>query len=581
MIGLSGLSGLSALLPGAADVGAPTISSALIAEKDTADEVLVTFSERVRSPGDTPEAGWSCVVGAGAQRETATIVGTITPGTPQVETAVAVGTATAGGNITVTVTGALVGSSPKSILVAIANLDTPTLWAAKVRTALDVADITTNYVVGGADANISLTAKVAAADDVTLNIEIVDTDTTGITADASSADTTPGVAPGTGTVTVVVTADGMINSPKTLNIAVVAGDTAAQVAGKIRTALQSDANIGHASTGFFTVTGEDADVVLTAKVVAADDTTMNIAFTNGTCTGLTPDASSTNTQVGGAARAISGAVLAADWGSLTLTLASAVSAGEAVRLAYDANTGDLADVAGNVLATVASQVVTNSVDETPPTVSTAVVAAGAANIVTLTFDEVVASPGDDASAGWSVTVGGAPAPIDDFVHIGDTLGLLLLTPVANGDVVKVIYDAGTGDLVDAQGNALASIVAPGSAVTNNVPDTTAPMIMSAVIANAAPTKLVLTFSEDIISATPDYLAGWVVKKEVGQVAVAVGVASGARLGDHTKIELTLSVAAVAGEIYGVGYAADQADIVDLADNVLASFTGQLVSNNVL
>ena len=64
-----------------------------------------------------------------------------------------------------------------------------------------------------------------------------------------SVPTIAGVAPGTAIIT--VTAAGMNNSPKTLNVAVGDGDTAAQVALKMRTALSADPDI----SAFFTISG--------------------------------------------------------------------------------------------------------------------------------------------------------------------------------------------------------------------------------------------------------------------------------------------------------------------------------------
>jgi hypothetical protein len=108
---------------------------------------------------------------------------------------------------------------------------------------------------------------------------------------------TIGVA-GAGNATVIVTAAGMTGSPKTVSVAVANNDTAAQVAGKIRTALAADANVGHATTGFFTVSGANENVVLTARTAAANDGTLNISIDNGTCTGLTAAPTSANTTAG-------------------------------------------------------------------------------------------------------------------------------------------------------------------------------------------------------------------------------------------------------------------------------------------
>jgi hypothetical protein len=97
--------------------------------------------------------------------------------------------------------------SPKTISVAAADLDTPTLWAAKVRTAL-AADsaVAAMFAVSGATTAIILTRKpttsftvaagtlnIYAANDGTLNINI-SAGPSGITTAASSANTTAGVA---------------------------------------------------------------------------------------------------------------------------------------------------------------------------------------------------------------------------------------------------------------------------------------------------------------------------------------------------------------------------------------------------
>lgn len=98
-----------------------------------------------------------------------------------------------------------------------------------------------------------------------------------------------------GDATVIVTAAGMNNSPITLSVAVALNDTATQVAAKIRTALNADPDI----PAFFTVGGTGADVTLVKlPPSAANDTTMNLAYDNDTCTGLTGDATSTNTTAG-------------------------------------------------------------------------------------------------------------------------------------------------------------------------------------------------------------------------------------------------------------------------------------------
>lgn len=125
----------------------------------------------------------------------------------QVETATAVGTVTTAGDATITVTAAGLTGSPLAISVAVALSDTPTLWAAKVRTALAAdAAVSAMFDISGATSAIILTRKakasyvvgpdtydIAYTNDATLNVAIANDTSVGITADATSTNTTTAV----------------------------------------------------------------------------------------------------------------------------------------------------------------------------------------------------------------------------------------------------------------------------------------------------------------------------------------------------------------------------------------------------
>ena len=133
-----------------------------------------------------------------------------TAGTAQVETATAAGSigASGAGNASVVVTSAGMTGSPITLSVAVANSDTATLWAAKVRTAMTAnAVIAAKFTVGGSTTAISLTRKVTNTytlngtsvpvyhgNDATLNISLDNGTCTGITTATTSANTTLGVA---------------------------------------------------------------------------------------------------------------------------------------------------------------------------------------------------------------------------------------------------------------------------------------------------------------------------------------------------------------------------------------------------
>jgi hypothetical protein len=125
----------------------------------------------------------------------------------------------------------------------------------------------------------------------------------------------------------IVTAAGMAGSPKTVTFAVALNDTAAQVAGKARTALAADANV----SAFFNVGGESAEIILTVKTIAANDATMNFTLEDVTSAGITDDLTSTDVIAANDTQTYITTVGAADSGGagyqlITLAAASVVTA---------------------------------------------------------------------------------------------------------------------------------------------------------------------------------------------------------------------------------------------------------------
>lgn len=246
--------------------------------------------------GDDNQTVTATMSTSSAQVETATAAGTITDGgtvqvivtaagmtgspitlnvsvdgTKQVETATVSGSVdvAGAGNYDVIVTAAGMAGSPKTIPVAVANSDSASDIGGKVRAELALdADVTAMFAVSGSTTNVVLTATVSRADDPTLNIELF----------AATS-----------------TATGPANVPTSANTtAGVAGDTASTWAGKVRTALNGNANI----TALFTVGGAGASITLTRTVAALHDSTLNISLANGTTSGVTAAPTSANTANG-------------------------------------------------------------------------------------------------------------------------------------------------------------------------------------------------------------------------------------------------------------------------------------------
>lgn len=199
-------------------------------------------------------------VGDDLGTEAITVV-TALAGTKQIETATCAGTVTTAGNALCTVTSTLLGTaSPLAISFPVEEDGEGAEIATALRSALNAtAAITTHYTVGGSTTDVSLTAKLCAANDTALNIAIADGEgegaSVGVTTAATSANTAAGVAL----------------------------DTIATALGKIVTSVNADGTLGT----FVTATAvSDKYLTLTRDAYAANDATLLASFKNDTTVGF-------------------------------------------------------------------------------------------------------------------------------------------------------------------------------------------------------------------------------------------------------------------------------------------------------
>lgn len=230
--------------------------------------------------------------------------------TRQVESITFTNACTLAGNLIFDVVSNLAGCTKTFTIPVTTTEDSVEKVAVLVRAAL-VADSTINlcYTVGGGTGIVTLTAKTPAANDTTLSMALTRAGATGVTASGIVA-TTAGVA-GTkqvetilvthvpsanGNLTWTVTKTGASWSPKVLTIPVLlADDSVEKVAVKIRAAMAADADIG----AEFTLSGAAGNVIMTAKVPAADITGagLSMALTAAGATAVTVG-TSTDTTTG-------------------------------------------------------------------------------------------------------------------------------------------------------------------------------------------------------------------------------------------------------------------------------------------
>lgn len=119
-------------------------------------------------------------------------------GSVQVETATVAGTIASdgAGNVDVTITAANLTGSPLTLEVPVANNDTASIVAGKIRdfirTDATAAPVRALFDVSGATTAVILTRKIPMANDSTLNIAIQDGTSDGIETAATSANTNAG-----------------------------------------------------------------------------------------------------------------------------------------------------------------------------------------------------------------------------------------------------------------------------------------------------------------------------------------------------------------------------------------------------
>lgn len=103
-----------------------------------------------------------------------------------------------------------------------------------------------------------------------------------------------------------------------------------------------------------------------------------------------------------------------------------------------------------------------------------------------------------------------------------------------------------------------------------------PTLLTAVVEDAAPTILVLTFSADVNSVANDYLLGFSCSVDAAPVVINPA----ARQANNAVLHLTLAGAVLEGEVVLVSFNSALSDIESDTGAKLQSFAGVAVTNNV-
>ncbi|MCW8177743.1 SwmB domain-containing protein, partial [Verminephrobacter aporrectodeae] len=268
--------------------------------------------------------------------------------------------------------------------------------------------------------------------------------------------------------------------------------------------------------------------------------------------------------------------------TVTLMLSRAVAGGEMLKLSYTKpTTGDnvIQDATGNDAASFTDRAVSNLArDTTAPVLGSATVNG---RLLVLTYTDVGNLDTDAgkivaASAFAVSSVGNEAISVSSVSVTGKTVTLTLSRSVAGGEMLKLSYTKPTtGDNViqDATGNDAASFT--DRAVSNLIPDTTAPVLDSATVNGRL---LVLTYTDATdLDAVRTAAASAFAVSSVGNEAISV---SSVAVSNKT-VTLTLSRAVAGGETLKLSYTKPTTGdnvIQDATGNDAASFTDRAVSN---
>nr|WP_269449152.1 SwmB domain-containing protein [Massilia endophytica] len=299
-------------------------------------------------------------------------------------------------------------------------------------------------------------------------------------------------------------------------------------------------------------------------------------------------------MAGGSSVTVNSVAVNAAANTVTLTLASAVTHGQAVTVAYTDPTGGddtnaIQDVAGNDAATLGATAVTNNTpDTTAPAVTgnisvpaDAVYAEGQTLSFTVTFDENVTVSGTDSSL--ALTIGSTARSASYFSKSGATVTYHYTVQAGDLDANGISVGAlslGTSTIQDAAGNnATLTLTGHIPTLTGILVDTAAPVFASAVVNG---TSLVLTYTDDSqLDAGNGPIPGhFNVEADGATVTISsVSVNAAAK-----TVTLTLASAVAFGQAVTVAYADgspsnDPTGIQDAAGNDAASLSTTAVTNN--
>jgi uncharacterized repeat protein (TIGR02059 family) len=187
----------------------------------------------------------------------------------------------------------------------------------------------------------------------------------------------------------------------------------------------------------------------------------------------------------------------------------------------------------------------------------------------MTYNLTLANVAPSTSA-FTVRVNSSTRTVSSVAIVSGKVRLTLSSAIASGDNVTVAYTKpSTNPLQTSAGGQAATLSA--QTVTNNV--VAIPVFQSAVVENASPTVIEMTYSPSLAGIVPAASAFTVRVNSSTRTVSSVAIVSG-------RVRLTLSSAVVSGNVVTVAYAKPSTSPLQTsAGGLAATLSAQTVTNN--
>ena len=285
-----------------------------------------------------------------------------------------------------------------------------------------------------------------------------------------------------------------------------------------------------------TVTNTTAAPELTANGAAVDGTALTLTYNEALDEGSVPATTAYEVTVAGNTRTVSAVDVSGS--TVTLMLASAVTAGQAVSVTYSVPmTGPVRDRRGTSAAALASQTVTVATAAPELTANGAAVDGTA---LTLTYNESLDEESVPAATAYSVTVAGESRTVSTVDVSGSTVTLRLASAVVEEQVVLLTYSVPAMDPVRDPGGTSAAGLTNQRAINW----TEAPALTGLAVDGTA---LTLTYNEALDEeSVPESTAYAVTEAGESRTVSTVDVSG-------STVTLRLASAVTAGQEVTVAY----------------------------